>query len=58
MANSCNPQKSKVLTPALQKVEVLRQQLEAQKAGGDAFKSMNAFQKFMSGFVSLDNLAT
>lgn len=58
MANSCNPQKSKVLTPALQKVEVLRQQLEAQKTGGDAFKSMNAFQKFMSGFVSLDNLAT
>lgn len=58
MANSCNPAKSQVITPSLQKVQVLRQQMEALKAGDDAFKSMNAFQKFMSGFVALDNLAT
>ena len=58
MANSCNPQKSQVLTPALQRAEVLRQQLDAAKAGGETFRAMNSFFKFMSGFVSLDNLAT
>lgn len=57
MANSCNPAKSKVISPSLQKVEVLRQQLQAKKAD-DFFPAMNAFQKFMSGFVTLDNLAT
>ena len=58
MANSCNPQRSKVLTPAFQRVEVQRQQLEAMKAGDEPFRAMNGFLKFMSGFVSLDNLAT
>ena len=57
MANSCNPAKSKVISPSLQKVEVLRQQLEAMKAADEPFKAMNGFQKFMSGFVTLDNLA-
>jgi hypothetical protein len=54
----CNPSKSGILHPALQRAHMLRQSLEATRRSDDPVRQMSTWQRWGTSFSGIDSIAT